>query len=221
MAFQALKGCMPTNALLTFWAAFGTLAAPDNPFEELSKMADLLKDLEGRMNGALETLKKEFTGLRTGRASTSLLDPVMVDAYGSMTPLNQVASVSVPEARMLSVQVWDKGLSKVVEKAIRDSGLGLNPQSDGQLIRVPLPDLSAERRVELAKVAGKYAEAARVAVRNVRRDGMDNLKKQEKDKQISEDEQKGLAEKVQKITDDLIKKIDETLAHKEKEITSV
>lgn len=184
-------------------------------------MADLLKDLEGRMNGALETLKKEFTGLRTGRASTSLLDPVMVDAYGSMTPLNQVASVTVPEARMLSVQVWDKGLSKLVEKAIRDSGLGLNPQADGQLIRVPLPDLTAERRTELAKVAGKYAEAARVAVRNVRRDGMDNLKRQEKDKQISEDEHKGLSEKVQKVTDDFIKKIDEALAHKEKEITSV
>lgn len=173
------------------------------------------------MNGALETLKKEFTGLRTGRASTSLLDPVMVDAYGSATPLNQVASVSVPEPRMLSVQVWDKGLAKNVEKAIRDSGLGLNPQSDGTLIRVPLPDLSSERRQELAKVAGKYAEAARVAVRNVRRDGMDNLKKQEKDKQISEDEQKTLAEKVQKLTDDVIKKIDEALAHKEKEITSV
>lgn len=173
------------------------------------------------MQGALETLKKEFTGLRTGRASASLLDPVMVDAYGSMTPLNQIASVNVPEARMLSVQVWDKGLAKVVEKAIRDSGLGLNPQADGQLIRVPLPDLTAERRTELAKVAGKYAEAARVAVRNVRRDGMDTLKKQEKDKQISEDEHKAQAENVQKLTDDIIKKIDETLAHKEKEITSV
>lgn len=173
------------------------------------------------MNGALETLKKEFTGLRTGRASASLLDPVMVDAYGSMTPLNQVASVTVPEARMLSVQVWDKGLAKLVEKAIRDSGLGLNPQADGQLIRVPLPDLTAERRTELAKVASKYAEAARVAVRNVRRDGMDTLKRQEKDKQITEDDLKGQSEKVQKLTDDFIKKIDETLAHKEKEITSV
>jgi ribosome recycling factor len=184
-------------------------------------MADVLKDLEQRMGGALEQLKKEFQGLRTGRASASLLEPVMVDAYGSMMPLNQVASISVPEPRMLSVQVWDKGMSKAVEKAIRESGLGLNPQADGQLIRVPLPDLSAERRQELAKVAAKYAEQARVAVRNVRRDGMDTLKRQEKDKQISEDEHKGLSEKVQKLTDEWIKKIDDTLAHKEKEITQV
>jgi len=184
-------------------------------------MADLLKDLDARMSGAMEQLKKEFQGLRTGRASASLLEPVMVDAYGSMMPLNQVASISVPEPRMLSVQVWDKGMSKAVEKAIRESGLGLNPQADGTLIRVPLPDLSAERRQELAKVAAKYAEGTRVAVRNVRRDGMDSLKKQEKDKQISEDEHKGLSEKVQKLTDEWIKKIDDALAHKEKEITQV
>jgi ribosome recycling factor len=184
-------------------------------------MADLLKDLEQRMNGAIEQLKKEFQGLRTGRASVSLLEPVMVDAYGSMMPLNQVASVSVPESRMLSVSVWDKGMVKNVEKAIRDSGLGLNPQTEGTVIRVPLPDLSTERRTELSKVASKYAEATRVAVRNVRRDGMDTLKKQEKDKAISEDEHKGLSEKVQKLTDDIIKKIDETLAHKEKDIMQV
>ncbi|MGE3770469.1 MAG: ribosome recycling factor [Bdellovibrionales bacterium] len=184
-------------------------------------MADLMKDLEQRMNGAIEQLKKEFQGLRTGRASASLLEPVVVDAYGSTMPLNQLASVSVPEPRMLSVQVWDQGMTKAVDKAIRESGLGLNPIAEGNVIRVPLPDLSAERRQELAKVAGKYAEAARVAVRNVRRDGMDTLKRQEKDKAISEDEHKGQSEKVQKLTDDFIKKIDDTLAHKEKEITQV
>lgn len=184
-------------------------------------MAELLSDLERRMDATIENLKKEFAGLRTGRASASLLDPVMVDAYGSMMPLLQVASINVPEPRMISVQVWDKGMSKAVEKAIRDAGLGLNPQADGQSIRVPIPDLTQERRQELAKVANKYAEAARVAVRNIRRDGMDTLKRQEKDKQISEDEQKGLSEKVQKLTDDHIKRVDETLAGKEKEILAV
>lgn len=184
-------------------------------------MADLLTDLRGRMDGALDTFKKELAGLRTGRANVGMLEPVMVDAYGSHMPLNQVGTVSVPEPRMLSVQVWDKGLAKAVEKAIRDAGLGLNPQADGQLIRVPVPDLNQERRAELSKVAGKYAEAARVAVRNVRRDGMDALKKQEKDKQIGEDEHKALSEKVQKLTDEIIKKIDDALAHKEKEIMQV
>lgn len=184
-------------------------------------MSDILNDLERRMDATIENLKKEFSGLRTGRASASLLDPVMVDAYGSLMPLTGVATVNVPEPRMISVQVWDKGMAKAVEKAIRDSGLGLNPQSDGTLIRVPLPDLTSERRAELAKVAGKYAEAARVAIRNVRRDGMDALKKQEKDKQISEDEHKGLAERVQKLTDDHVKKVDDTFAHKEKEILAV
>ncbi len=180
-----------------------------------------LDQIKHRMDGALEALRKEFSGLRTGRASTAMLDPVQVDAYGSMMPLNQVANVSVPEPRLLSVQVWDKGMVKAVEKGIRDAGLGLNPQADGQLIRVPVPELSSERRQELAKIAGKYTEQARIAVRNVRRDAMDELKKQEKDKKISEDEHKSLGEKVQKLTDEVIKKIDEAFAHKEKEITLV
>lgn len=174
-----------------------------------------------RMDGAVDALRKEFSGLRTGRASANLLDHVMVDAYGSMMPLNQVGSVSVPEPRMLSIQVWDKGSVKAVEKAIRDSGLGLNPQPDGAVIRVPIPELSMERRQELAKVAGKYAEQARIAVRNVRRDAMDALKKSEKDGKISEDELKTQSDKVQKMTDETIKKIDDSLAAKEKEITSV
>lgn len=180
-----------------------------------------LDSVKQRMEGAVESLRKEFTGLRTGRASPAMLDPVMVDAYGSMMPLNQVGTVSVPEPRMLSVQVWDKGLAKAVEKAIRDANLGLNPMAEGQLIRVPVPELSQERRQELAKIAGRYAEQTRVAIRNVRRDAMDELKKEEKDKKISEDEHKGQSEKVQKLTDDLIKKVDETLAQKEKEISQV
>ncbi len=174
-----------------------------------------------RMDGALESLKKDFAGLRTGRAAASMLDPVRVDAYGSPMPLNQVASVSVPEPRLLTVQVWDKGMVKAVEKAIRDAGLGLNPQPDGAVIRVPVPDLSQERRLELVRVCGKYAEQARIAVRNVRRDAMDALKKAEKDNEISEDEHKSLSEKVQQATDQTIKKIDEALAHKEKDITTV
>ena len=174
-----------------------------------------------RMDGALDALKKEFAGLRTGRASTALLDKITVDAYGSMMPLNQVGTVGVPEPRLLTVQVWDKGLVKAVEKAIRDAGLGLNPQPDGQLIRVPVPELSTERRQELAKIASKFAEQARVAVRNVRRDGMDALKKEQKDGKLSEDEHKSQGEKVQKLTDESIKKIDDALASKEKEITSV
>ncbi len=177
--------------------------------------------IKQRMEGATEALRKEFVGLRTGRASTAMLDPVQVEAYGSMMPLNQVANVSVPEPRLLTVQVWDSGMVKAVEKAIRDAGLGLNPQPDGQLIRVPVPDLSQERRQELVKIAGKYTEQARVAVRNVRRDAMDELKKQEKDKKISEDEHKGQSDKVQKMTDEYIKKIDDALTQKEKEITNV
>lgn len=179
------------------------------------------KDLERRMDGALEVLHKEFGGLRTGRASTSLLDPVMVNAYGSEMPLNQVGSVSVPDPRMLSVQVWDKGLVGAVEKAIMDSGLGLNPSSDGTLVRIPLPQLTEERRGELAKVAGKYAEEARVAVRNVRRHAMDELKKQEKDGDISQDAHHDHADEVQKLTDSFVKKIDEALAAKEKDIMQV
>ncbi len=184
-------------------------------------MAELLKELEKRMEGCLEALRREFGGLRTGRASASLLEPVMVDAYGSMMPLNQVATINVPEARMISVQVWDKGMCKAVEKAIRDAGLGLNPAADGTLIRVPIPGLSQERRAELSKIAGKYAESARVAVRNVRRDGMETLKKQEKDGEISEDIHKSLSEKVQTLTDNFIKKADEALAAKEKDIMQV
>jgi len=181
----------------------------------------LTKDLRRRMEGALEALKKEFSGLRTGRASASLLDPVMVDAYGSSMPLNQCGTVSVPEPRMLLVQVWDKGLMKPVEKAIRDAGLGLNPQADGATIRVPIPDLNEERRRELIKVAAKYTEQARVSVRNVRRDGIDGLKKLEKDGEISQDEQRRIQTEIQTLTDDYIKKVDDTFTQKEKEISQV
>ncbi len=180
-----------------------------------------VSDLKRRMDGALDALKKELSGLRTGRASTNLLEPVTVEAYGSRVHLKEVANVSVPEPRLLSVQVWDRTMIKAVEKAIRDSGLGLNPQTEGQTIRVPIPDLSQERRQELVKVAHKYAEQARVAVRNVRRDGMDALKKAEKANEISQDEQKGLADKVQTVTDQHIKQIDEIVAVKEKEILQV
>ncbi len=175
-------------------------------------------DLRRRMEGAFQVLKDEFAGLRTGRASASMLDPVMVDAYGSKMPLNQVGTVNVPEPRMLSVQVWDASQVKAVEKAIRDAGLGLNPQTEGNIVRVPVPQLSEDRRKELGKVAGKYAEAARVSIRNVRRDGMDLLKKLEKDKAISEDDSKRKSEEVQKMTDEFIKKIDQMLADKEKDI---
>lgn len=174
-----------------------------------------------RMDGALEALRKEFAGLRTGRASAHLLDQIQVQAYGSTMPLNQVGNVNVPEPRMITVQVWDRGLVREVEKAIRDGGLGLNPASDGQLVRVPIPELSQERRTELSKIAHKYAEQARVAVRNVRRDGMEMLKKQEKDGKISQDEHKGLHDQVQKLTDEHIKRIDDALATKEKEILQV
>jgi ribosome recycling factor len=174
-------------------------------------------DIQRRMDGAIDNFNKELNGLRTGRASTSLLDPIMVDVYGSKMPLNQIATVSVAESRMLSVQVWDQSSAKAVEKAIRDSGLGLNPQAEGAVIRLPLPDLTQERRAELSKVAGKYAEATRVAVRNVRRDGMDEIKKSD----ASEDEQKRLSEEVQKMTDATIKKVDELLASKEKDIMTV
>ena len=173
------------------------------------------------MSGAHDTLKKELGGLRTGRASMNLLEPVMVEAYGNKMPLNQVGTVAVPEARMLTVQVWDRSQVSAVEKAIRDAGLGLNPQSDGQLVRVPIPPLNQERRNELTKVAHKYAEHARVAVRNVRRDGMDALKKAEKDGNMSQDEHRGQQAKVQELTDRFIKRIDEMLAQKEAEILQV
>ncbi|MGE4064932.1 MAG: ribosome recycling factor [Rhodospirillaceae bacterium] len=183
--------------------------------------ADLKKDLQHKMEVSFEHAKKEFAGLRTGRASTALLEPIVVEAYGSKMPLNQVASVSVPEPRLLSVSVWDKGLAKSVEKAIREANLGLNPMADGTLIRVPIPPLTAERRAELIKVAHKYAEHARVSIRNVRRDGNDVLKKMEKDHVISQDEHKKYAEEVQKMTDQYVGKVDEALKHKEQEITQV
>ncbi len=173
------------------------------------------------MDGALEALKKEFGGLRTGRASASLLEPVHVSAYGNDMPLNQVGTVNVPEPRMITVQVWDRGLVGAVEKAIRDAGLGLNPASDGSTVRCPIPELSQERRQELSKIAHKYAEQARVAVRNVRRDAMDSLKKMEKDGKISQDEHRHLTDLAQKLTDEHVRKVDESLAHKEKEILQV
>ncbi|PWC59861.1 ribosome-recycling factor [Azospirillum sp. TSH7] len=180
-----------------------------------------LSDLKRRMEGALDSFRKELGGLRTGRASSNLLEPVMVEAYGSRMHLREVATVSVPEPRLISVQVWDRGMTKAVEKAIRDSGLGLNPQAEGQVIRVPLPDLTQERRAELAKVAHKYAEQCRVAIRNIRRDGMDSLKKAEKASEITQDEHKVQADKVQVLTDQHIKLVDDSLAQKEKEIMQV
>jgi ribosome recycling factor len=174
-----------------------------------------------RMDKAVQALKDEFGSLRTGRASASLLDQVHVDAYGSSMPLNQVAAVSVPEPRMLTVNVWDRGLAVSVEKAIRNAGLGLNPVVDGQNLRIPIPPLTEERRKELSKVAGKYAEQQRVAVRNIRRDANDDLKKAEKDGAINQDEHKRLEHEVQKITDEAIKRIDEALKTKEQEIMHV
>jgi ribosome recycling factor len=180
-----------------------------------------INETKRRMDGALKALHTEFGGLRTGRASTSLLDPVMVEAYGSQMPLSQVGTVGAPEARLLTVQVWDKTMVNAVEKAIMNAGLGLNPMSEGQLIRVPLPDLTEERRKELVKVAGKYAEQAKISVRNVRRDGMDSLKKMEKDGDISQDEHKRFSDQIQSATDEFVGKIDEALANKEKDILKV
>jgi len=178
-------------------------------------------ELNRRMNGAVATLKSELAGLRTGRASAALLDPVKVEAYGNVVPINQVGTISTPEARMITVQVWDKGLAKAVDKAIRDAGLGLNPQMDGQLLRIPLPELNQERRKELSKLAAKYAEAARVAVRNVRRDGMDLLKRLEKDHKIGQDDHHTKGDELQKLTDAHIKDIDTALHSKEQEIMQV
>lgn len=180
-----------------------------------------LSDIKRRMDGALDALHREFAGLRTGRASIGLLEPIMVPAYGASMPLNQVGTIGVPEPRMITVQVWDKSLVSAVDKAIRDSGLGLNPSTDGQLVRVPIPQLSEERRVELGKIAGKYAEQARVAVRNVRRDGMEMLKHMEKDGEISKDEHHLWGEEIQELTDQHVKLIDEALAQKEAEIMQV
>ena len=175
-------------------------------------------DLQRRMHGAMEALKHDLSGLRTGRASTALLDTIHVEVYGANMPLNQVATVSVPEPRLLTVQVWDKSNVQPVEKAIRSANLGLNPVTDGQLIRLPIPDLTEERRKELAKLVGQYAEKAKIAVRNVRRDGMEHLKQDERKHEISEDERKRLETEVQKLTDDTIKDIDGLADSKEKEI---
>ena len=180
-----------------------------------------LDDFKKRMDGALTALTHEFGGLRTGRASATILDPIQVEAYGAVTPLNQVAGVTVPVARMISVQVWDRSVVQAVDKAIRSANLGLNPIVDGQTLRIPIPPLTGERRTELTKVAAKYAETARVAVRNVRRDAMDHLKKLEKEHAISEDEHKRHGAEVQKTTDEHIKKIDDALRHKEEEIMQV
>jgi len=180
-----------------------------------------INELKRRMQGATQAFKHELSGLRTGRASISMLEPVHVDAYGSQMPLNQVATITVPEPRMISVQVWDKSMVKAVEKAIIDSNLGLTPATEGQVMRLRIPELNEERRKELVKVAHKYAEAARVAVRHVRRDGLDLVKKLEKSHEISEDDQGRLGTEVQKATDGTISEIDQLLAAKEKEILTV
>ena len=178
-------------------------------------------DLVKRMDGAINSFNGDLVGLRTGRASTNMVDGILVDAYGQKMPIDQVGSISVPEARMISIQVWDKGLVIAVEKAIHESGLGLNPQADGELIRIPIPELNEERREELSKIAGKYAEQSRVAIRNIRRDGMDEIKKIEKDGTVGKDRAVDLSNEVQELTDDYIKKIDEMLSQKENEIRQV
>ena len=180
-----------------------------------------LNDIKRRMQASIASYKHDLGGLRTGRASASLLDPIQVDAYGSLMPLNQVATVTVPEPRMLSVQVWDKSMALAVDKAIRESSLGLNPQTEGQVIRIRIPELNEQRRKEMVKVAHKYAEEARVAVRHIRRDGLDLLKKLEKDGKMSEDDAARQSEQVQKATDQSVSEIDQILAAKEKEIMQV
>ena len=178
-------------------------------------------DLVKRMDGAINSFSSDLIGLRTGRASTNMVDGILVDAYGQKMPIDQVGSICVPEARMISIQVWDKGLVIAVEKAIHESGLGLNPQADGELIRIPIPELNEERREELSKIAGKYAEQSRIAIRNVRRDGMDEIKKIEKDGTVGKDRAVDLSNEVQELTDNYIKKIDEMLSQKENEIRQV
>ena len=182
---------------------------------------NLKQDLSRRMDGALETLKRDFAGLRTGRASPALLEPLRVEAYGSEVPITQVGTIGVPESRMLTVQVWDRTMVNAVDRAIREAGLGLNPQIDGQLVRVPIPMLTAERRTELAKAAGRYAEATKVSVRAVRRDGMEQIKGFEKKHEIGEDVAKTWSDEVQKLTDGYIKRVDESLADKERDIKQV
>lgn len=184
-------------------------------------LTELLADLKRRMEGALDSLHRDFSGLRSGRASPNLLEPVRVEAYGSVVPLSQVGSVAVSEARMLTVSVWDRSVVGAVEKAIRDSGLGLNPASEGQTIRVPIPQLTEERRLELAKAAARYAEGARIAVRGVRRDGMDTAKALEKKSEISQDDLKNWGEAIQKLTDDYVAQVDKQLADKERDIKQV
>lgn len=180
-----------------------------------------LEEFKRRMQAAIDALSKDLSGLRAGRASINLLDPIKVDAYGSIMPLSQVGTITAPEPRLLVVQVWDKGMVKAVEKAIRESSLGVNPSADGQLIRVALPDLNQERRQELAKLASKYAEEAKISVRNVRREGNDLIKKLEKDKEISEDDAHRLTDNMQEFTDNHIKKIDELASAKQKDIMHV
>ena len=180
-----------------------------------------LNDTTRRMEGAVSSLESDFQGLRTGRASISMLDPITADAYGSKMPINQLGNISAPEARLLTVQVWDQSMVAPVEKAIRESDLGLNPQTEGNLIRLPIPDLSAERRAELAKVASKYAEQGRIAIRNIRRDAIETARKLEKDGEFGEDERLGLEAKIQKLTDDFVAKIDAMLASKEADIKTV
>ena len=181
-------------------------------------MSGDLKDLRKRMDGAISALKSEFAGLRTGRATASLVEPVNVDAYGSKMPMNQVGAITVPEPRMIMINVWDKGLVGAVEKAIREAGIGVNPVVDGQYVRIPIPPLTEERRVELTKIAAKYAEQAKVAIRNVRREGMEAIKKAEG---VGEDDQKKMSEDVQKLTDEMVKSVDEALSVKEAEIMQV
>lgn len=182
---------------------------------------EIVSELRKRMTAAFDQVHKDFSGLRTGRASPTLLESVVVEAYGNRMHINQLGNINVPEPRLLVVQVWDMGLAPAVEKAIRDAGLGLNPASAGAVIRVPLPELSEERRKELVKVAGKYAEQGRIAIRNIRRDGMDQIKAMEKEGRISEDDSHRFADEIQKVTDEVIKKVDEALSHKEKEIMQV
>ena len=183
--------------------------------------AQVKTNMQEHLTKTEEALRRDFAGLRTGRATTALLDGIMVEAYGSTVPLNQVGNASVPEARMLSVQVWDKGLLKVVEKAIRDSGLGLNPMNDGQMIRIPIPPLSEERRIELCKIAGKYTETARISARNVRREALDAVKKMKQDNEISEDEQKRYETEIQTLTDKTIATLDDMYKNKEIEIKQI
>jgi ribosome recycling factor len=180
-----------------------------------------LEDLKRRMEGAISAFSHDLAGLRTGRASVNMIDQITVDAYGSKMPIEQVGTISVPEPRTISIQVWDKGLVVSVEKSIQESGLGLNPQTDGQLVRIPVPELNEERRQELIKIAGKYAEQSRISIRNIRRDGMDSIKSMEKSSEIGKDESVSLSSNVQDLTDEHIKKIDETFLNKEQEIKQV